>query len=294
MKKHAAPGKAPTLPRIWEYTDYRNWLTDTFQARKALYAWYSYGVLAQRAGFKARDFLLRVMRGEKRLSADGAVRLAGALDLSPAEQEYFLALVEFNQAKKEPQRKVAWERLQAAIAQGRSHGTPRRLSGLHAELVSGWRHLALRTLLEMRPDPGDAGELGRRLRPPQAASSIRRSLLLLQQGGLAARHEDGLWHATDKSLVAPPDVGPRPLRQFHRECLRLAEESLESVPAGERNITGLTMGISARTYELLCTRLAELHLEFGKMAELDEEADRVYHLSLALFPLSHPLPAETP
>ena len=45
----------PQLPQVWEYTDYRSWLTDTFQARKALHSWYSYGVLAQRAGFQARD-----------------------------------------------------------------------------------------------------------------------------------------------------------------------------------------------------------------------------------------------
>lgn len=282
------PHKA--LPQVWEYTDYRAWLNAVFQARKEIYPWYSYGVLAQRAGFKARDFLYRVMKGEKKLSADGSVRLAGALDLSPREQEYFLALVEFNQAKKEAQRDQAWAKVQEVLVKGRITKIPRRLTAIHREILSEWHHVALRTLLEMKPDPGVEAELGKRLLPVRSPASIRRSLKLLQDAGLVERQADGNWHAVDKSLVALSDVGPTALRQFHRECLALAAESLESVPVSERNVSGLTLGISEKTYGLLCQRLSEIHLEFSRMAELDNEADRVYQLTLTLFPLSQPSP----
>lgn len=284
----------PQLPRIWEYTDYRLWLTETFHARKAIHSWYSYGVLAQRSGFKARDYLLRVMKGDKRLSADGAERLAGALDLSAREQEYFLALVDYNQAKKDEQREAAWERLQKALGKGRHASPPRLLTSIHREVLSEWHHLALRSLLELRPSPDDEEALGKRLRPTRSAAAVRRSLKLLEQGGLIERRADGLWHATDKSLATPPEVGPPAVRQYHRECLQLASQSLESIPVEERNISGLTLGISRRTYGLLCQRLAEIHLEFSRLADLDDQADRIVHLNLALFPLSHPIPVEDP
>ncbi|MEN9353214.1 MAG: hypothetical protein RL318_539 [Fibrobacterota bacterium] len=281
-----------SLPQVWDYTDYRAWLNAVFQARKEIYPWYSYGVLAQRSGFKARDFLFRVMRGEKRLSADGAVRLAGALDLSPRETEYFLALVEFNQAKKEALRDQAWIRVQEILIQGKRTKIPKRLTTIHREILSEWHHVALRTMIEMKPDPGIEAELGKRLRPAQSAATVRRSLRLLQDAGLLERQADGCWHAVDKSLVALADVGPTALRQFHRNCLQLAGDSLESVPVEERNISGLTLGISERTYRLLCQRLSEIHLEFSRMAELDDQADRVYQLSLLLFPLSQPSVSE--
>lgn len=292
VSKTADAKVAKTLPQVWEYTDYRAWLNDVFQARKEIYSWYSYGVLAQRAGFKARDFLFRVMRGEKKLGADGAVRLAGALDLSARETEYFLALVDFNQAKKDSLRDLAWAKVQDVLTKVRVTKLPRRLTNVHREVISEWHHVALRALLEMRPDACDEAELGKRLRPVRSAASVRRSLKLLQEAGLIEMQESGKWRVLDKSLVASATVGPTAVRQFHRNCLRLASDSLESIPVGERNISGLTLGISERTYHLLCQRLAEIHLEFSRMAELDDKADRVYQLTLALFPISHPCPCE--
>lgn len=286
--------KAPQLPPVWEYSDYRTWLTDTFRARKAIHSWYSYGVLAQRAGFKARDYLLRVMRGDKKLSADGATRLAGALDLSGKEQEYFLALVEYNQAKVDAEREIAWRKLQNTISRSRSASRPRRLTSIHREILSSWHHLAIRSHLEMHPSPDDWSALGRRLLPTCTGAVVRKSIRLLEEAGLVEKREDCRWHATDKSLAISPDVGGPALRSFHRDCLHLAEQSLESVPRSERHVSGLTLGISARAYQQLCQRLDEIHLEFSQIADLDEKADQVYHLTLAFFPMTRPTPEDAP
>jgi len=290
----ASTEKAPQLPPVWEYSDYRSWLTDTFHARKAIHSWYSYGVLAQRAGFKARDYLLRVMRGDKKLSLDGASRLAGALDLSGKEQEYFLALVEYNQAKDDAERELAWKKLQSALSRGRSASRPRRLTSIHREILSEWHHLALRSHLEMHPAGDDWDALGKRLLPSRTGAAVRRSMRLLEQAGLVEKHDDGLWHTTDKSLAISPEVGGPALRSFHRDCLRLAEQSLEAVPRPERHVSGLTLGISPRVYEQLCQRLEEVHLEFSRIADLDDKADQVYHLTLAFFPMTRPSPEDAP
>lgn len=283
-------GKPPKLPRVWDYSDYRRWLTDSFQARKAMHSWYSYGVLAQRSGFKARDYLLRVMRGEKKLSPSGAIRLASALDLTSREQEYFLALVEYNQAKDDAQRDLAWRKVQASLARGNSSSGPRRLEKIHREILSESHHLALRSLLEIKPSPGDFDVLGRQMRPARSSAVVRRSMRLLEQGGLVEKREDGLWHASDKSLAISPEAGGLALRSFHRDCLRLAEQSLETIPNAERHISGLTLGISAPTYEVLCKRLEEIHLEFGRIADLDNKADQVYQLTFSFFPMTRPAP----
>jgi len=286
-------GKAPQLPPVWEYTDYRSWLTDTFQARKAIHSWYSYGVLAQRAGFRARDYLLRVMRGEKKLSIEGAARLAEALDLSGHEHEYFIALVQYNQSKKDAEKDSAWRRVQTILSKSRGGSKPRRITGIHRDILAESYHLALRSYLEMRPTGDDWEGLAKRLLPSRTPSAIRRSMKLLQQGGLVEKLADGLWHTTDKSLSIPPDVGGPALRSFHRDCLQLAEKSLETVSVQERHLSGLTLGISPQTYELFCQRLQELHLEFGQLADLDEKADQVYHLSLSLFPMTRRAPEES-
>lgn len=295
MKQETATSdKAPQLPAVWDYTDYRSWLTDTFQARKAIHSWYSYGVLAQRAGFKARDYLLRVMRGDKKLSTSGAFRLSGALDLNTREQEYFLALVEYNQAKEDAEREIAWKKLQSVISQGHHASRPRRLTAIHREILSEWHHLALRSLLEMQPSTDNWEALGKQMQPTRTAAMVRRSIRLLEQGGLVEKREDGLWYTTEKSLVIPPEVGGPAVRSFHRDCLHLAEQSLESVPSTERHVSGLTLGISTQTYERLCQRLEEIHLEFSRIADLDDKADQVYHLNLSFFPLTRKSRQEAP
>ena len=278
------------LPQVWEYTDYRAWLTDTFRARKAVHSWYSYGVLAQKAGFQARDFLLRVMRGDRRLSAESAARLADALDLPRKEKAYFLALVEYNQARKDSEREVAWGKVQHALARFRDASAPRLLTDIHREILSAWHHLAIRSLLEMDPVPEDWEALGKRLHPTRSAAVVRRSIQLLRSGGLVEKGSDGLWRATEKSVATPPEVGHPAARQFQRECLELAAASLEGVPSDQRNITGLTLGISARTYERLCGRLAEIREEVARLADADESADRVFQLTLSLFPMSERSP----
>lgn len=276
----------PVLPRVWEYTDYRAWLSDTFKARKAMHRWYSYGVLAQRAGFQARDYLFRVMKGERGLSIEGAERLAEALDLQAGEKSYFIALVEYNQAKRDREREVAWSKVQHALTRSRNGSAPRLLTGIHRQIISSWQHLAIRSLIEMRPDSGDWEALGKRLRPRRSKSSVRRSIGLLEKCGLIEKRGDGLWYATDKSIATPPEIALPAVRQFHRGCLRLATSALEGTPTGRRNLSGVMLGISKETYAMVCERLASLREELVQMAENDCKADCVYQLNLSLFPLS--------
>jgi uncharacterized protein (TIGR02147 family) len=168
------------------------------------------------------------------------------------------------------------------------------LANIQREILSEWHHLALRSHLEMHPSPDDWESLGKRLLPVKSAAVVRRSIRLLEQAGLVEKRADGFWHSTDKSLAISPEVGGPALRSFHRDCLHLAEQSLESVPRAQRHLSGLTLGISARTYERLCQRLEEIHLEFGQIADHDDKADQVYQLTLAFFPMTRPTPEETP
>lgn len=289
---HNQPVAVASLPSIWDYSDYRLWLTDAFRARKAQHQWYSYGVLAKKAGFLARDFPLRVMRGERRLSPESAERMADAMDLSRREKAYFVALVEFNQARKQEDQEIAWSKVQHALAKANDLTAPRGLTEAHREVLGKWHHLAVRALLEMRPDPGHWEALGLRLHPPRSSRAVRESVHLLERVGLVEYCSDGLWRATKKPLCAPSEAALPSIRNFYHECLELAKNCLDSVPVEERNVTGATLGISQRTYRLICERLAALREEVSGLAEADAEADRVYQLTLTLFPISAPLSQE--
>jgi len=286
MKPSTTNPDLPRPPAVWEYTDYRLWLNDLFQARKAVHSWYSYGVLAQKAGFQARDYLLRVMRGDRGLSPASAEKLADALDLRSEERNYFLALVLYNQSKRDAAKELAWSNMQHALRKSRNASERRLITGAHRQVLSSWQHLVVRSLLELRPDPGDWTAIGKRLRPRRSKASVRRSIGILQKCGLVEKRDDGLWYATDKSIATNPEVSFPAVRQFHRHSLKLASESLERFPPEHRNLSGMVLGISRSTYAFVIERLTRLRKEIAQVADNDTDANAVYQLTLALFPLT--------
>ena len=87
------------MDSLYSYTDYRAYLRDYFAHKKAQNNGFSLKVIADRAGFKARDYILRVMNGTRNLSQSGCFKLSEALKLSEKETNYFIILVAFNQAE---------------------------------------------------------------------------------------------------------------------------------------------------------------------------------------------------
>src|SRR4051812_43188688 len=66
----AAPPSATTqAPIVFDYKDYRVFLSDWFRFRKTLQPQYSGALFAKKAGLNSHTILGMVMRGERNLSA---------------------------------------------------------------------------------------------------------------------------------------------------------------------------------------------------------------------------------
>src|SRR5690349_25170844 len=99
------------MESIFAYTDYRLYLADFFEERKRQNKHFSLRMLAERSGFKARDYLMRVMRGDRNLSPDGAERLSKYFRFSEKQAEYFRILIQFNQAPTTSEKESCYRRL---------------------------------------------------------------------------------------------------------------------------------------------------------------------------------------
>jgi uncharacterized protein (TIGR02147 family) len=274
------------MESVYSYIDFRAYLADYYASQKRRDPSFSYRRLADRAGFRTKDFIYRVIEGQKNLSSSSVDKISTALGHSRHETEYFCALVRFNQAKSHGERDRAYGRMVTATRRARGAACTAVVSHRQYELFSTWYHLVVRSLIDLFEFRGDYKALARRVFPAITPSQARRSVELLVDLGLVARDESGVYRVVDKAITTGETVRRHALHTFYLESMKLAAEAMDRVPRSQRNITGLTLGISKRSYGLIVERLSALRKEIAEIANRDEEADRVYGLDLLLFPLS--------
>lgn len=152
--------------RIFDYTDYRQFLADSLKAMPRE----GYGQLAKIA--QALDInpsvVTLVMKGEKHFTLEQAADLAAFLELSELETEYLLALTGFARAGKENLRR-AWQlkigklKNQAENLKDRMPAKSEMTEEAKAIFYSSWHYSALRMLSaieETQTAEGMAKKLG--------------------------------------------------------------------------------------------------------------------------------------
>lgn len=269
------------MPDIFEYFDYRHWLRDAYEARKAGSPGFSHRYIASKAGFGSSGTFARILDGSRSLSMDAALGLSRVFGLGRAEKEYFEHLVLHNQAEGEAERRFFLEKL-AAVRKSRVQA----LRANQMALFEDWRRIALREALDLVEHRGDVEALGALLSPPADGKDVREALEVLQELGLARPDENGIWRKTEAVLTTPDEGVHEAVRGFQRAAMDLAKEALERHPPQEREIATLTLAISDAMMERVKDKIRQLRREILEMAREDDRPDRVHQLNFQVFPLT--------
>ncbi len=267
---------------IFSYTDYRSFLKDYFFHKKAENKSFSLRVLSDRAGFKARDYILRVMNNTRNLSQSGIFMLSRALRLSAKESDYFLNLVGFNQSKIPSEKEFFYKKMSDIC----KYGHHQKLRQDQYEFFSEWYYSALRSLLPVMDFKDDYAEIGKFLDPPLSPGQVKKAVELLVHLGLMSRDKNGKYVVSTPALTAGDEVRSVALMQFHRQSLDLAKRSVERFPAAQRDISGVTMSLSRSGFEKLKTEISEFRKRVMLIAEQDADEEGVFQLNLQFYPLS--------
>ncbi len=271
---------------IFTYTDYRSFLADWFSDRKKTDAHFSYRVFSDLCGFKTKDFIFRVIQGQKNLSKESAVKVSNALGLTKRRSHFFLLLVCFNQAKSHEERDQFFTRLSLLMKEVSRSSKTDILKQDQYQVFSDRHHLVIRSLIGIYEFSGDYQWLASMVNPPITEAKAKKSVKLLEQLGLIYRGNDGVYKVTSTAISTGDEVKRHSLQKHYLKDMELAADAMDHLPRSRRNISGLTLGLSAKTYEIVVERLAAFRKEIAQLADLDREADRVYALNFHLFPLS--------
>lgn len=271
---------------VFEYEDYREYLRYVFDAAKALNHRYSLRSFSNKLGFQSKDFILRVMNGEKNLTLSSIVKIANGLNLDENEYNYFEALVFYGQAETDEEKEKFHKRLGDLVAVYRFTQQALLTRAYQYEVYSHWYYSAIRSLIGMYGFDGDYKALGKKLLPPISEAQAKNSVDLLERVGLVKKDRKGNWVLNNPAISTGDKVIQQAFCNYHKECLSLASESITGISAAERNVSSVTVGISGESYKKIVKCINEFRKKISMIANEDESGGRVYQMNMQLFPIS--------
>jgi uncharacterized protein (TIGR02147 family) len=234
-----------------------------------------------KVGFSSSGYFSDVLAGKKNLSGAFMLKFAKALKLSREEEEYFLNLVSFNQAKTLEEKNRYYEKM---MTSGKV-----KFDVLEAdkyEYFSKWQYAAVREVLHYLPFKADYKELARSLDPPIPAKEARKAVELLHRLGFVLRAADGTWRPSTANLSTSANFNGLHVANFHRTTLELAIRALDVFPPDQKGFSGLTLPLSGDKIRKAKLAIKNLRMYLLALAENGAKADRVYQFNFQLFPVT--------
>ena len=270
-----------TMPELFTYIDYRKFLKDYYEEQKAKDAKFSHRYFTMKVGFSSSGYFSDVLAGKKNLSGAFMLKFAKALKLGKEEEEYFLNLVSFNQAKSLEEKNRFYEKMMTTgkvkieVLEAEKH-----------EYFSKWHYSAMREMLHYRAFGDDPKELGRALDPPISAREAKRALELLTGLGLIAKDAAGHWRPTSANLKMGGAFDALSLANHHRSTLELAVRALDAFTPEQRGFSTLTLPLTEDKIRKAKTAIKNLRMYLLALSENGTKADRVYQFNFQLFPVT--------
>ncbi len=277
---------------VVEYMNYREYLRDYYEERKAGSSPFSYRLFSEMAGFKAPNLLKLVIDGTRNLTKQSVLKFARALRLNRRDAEYFEDLVFFNQSETLEDKNEYLQR----VMKVRGSNDPRKIEQSEYEYYSAWWHPVVRELVVAVDFGGDYKRLGAMVVPAISAADAQKSVELLVRLGFIRSNAAGRYEQAAATLSTGVRVRSVAVANYHREMMKLAAESIERFDAGTRDITSLTLGVSEQTRAIVVEKVRQFRRELLAIAEAETHPQQVVQLNFQVFPLSKRFPGkeETP
>jgi len=271
---------------VFGYRDYRAFLRDHYAAKKEAGRGFSYRAFSRRAGLRSPNYLKLVIDGERNLTPAMAERFGKACGLTDDALGYFVDLVAFNQAKTSTERNTCYGRLTSFREYKKTHA----LELAHAAYHSTWYMPAIRELATRSDFAADPEWIARTLLPPITKAEADKALSTLLELGLLVRDDDGRVHQGDAVISTGPETSGLHIGNYHRGMMERAAESIDLVPAADRDISSLTLCLGEDGIRSIKQRIQRFRRELLELSELEDDPRRVVQINFQLFPLSREEP----
>ena len=263
-----------------QYQDYRCYLQNFYDWKKRTSA-FSWRDFSRMAGFTSPVFLKQVCEGKANLGKKATVKVADAFGFVGAEREYFFNMVQYAQAKTDEKRRYAFAEMESIASANRvAHvGTDAY------KYYDSWVHPVVRELAPAMPGAMPK-EIAQKCLHEVSAKEVKDSIDFQVEAGLLKKTGPGEYEQTDKLLAGDTQSMALAVRSMNRQMAQFAAETLDSVPADERFVSGITMGVSDDAFGKIVEALRKCREQVQSIIFNDDKVERVLRLNLQLFPLT--------
>jgi len=269
-------------PSIFEYDNYRLFLQDFYQAKKANKKSFSFRSFAKKAGFNSPSFLKLVMDGKRNLSWESIEKFTQALILNKEEATYYKDLVGFNQAKTVDEK----QQFAKKIVYSKAFRKLRPLDKAQYQYWSRWYHVVIREMVGLNSFREDPEWIAQKLCPPVTLEEAESSLKLLLELGFITRNYSGKLVQTETDIFSGDGVVSSSIEQFHREMIQKGSEALDRIKWNQRQISTVTFTLSETGAEKAKKMLEKFRNELIVLSNEEKQATSVYQVNFQLFPVT--------
>jgi len=263
-----------------DIADYRDFLKDFYERRKAEMPFYSYRMMGDKLGLDS-SYLYRVLQKKQHLPAHSLQSAKEILALSGRQAEYFDLLYTAAVTKDKAKR----EELVAKALSLRDVDL-HSLQAAELKLLENWWIPAVRAYLELNGGVVNIKQIAHDICPPISEAQVQEAIDTLLEVGFVKKMASGRLALTDAHLTAGGPEKKAAVRKFQKQVLSLASDSLDNVPVEERNISTLTLSVDQAAFDDLGDMLKEFRRLIQKRVDSAKNPDRVMQLSLAFYPVA--------
>jgi len=267
------------VPQIFQYLDYREYLRDYYEERKVEQPFFSYRYFAQKIQLDPGT-LLKITRLKAHLSSKSVSQVLAYLKLSSQESMYFETMVSFGKAKTSTEHQKFYEEL-LKIKDLDSH----TISDMQYLFFSEWYHIPIRAIIGMGNIRNNYEDIASGLTPSIPVEKVQESIQMMQRLGLVKQNDNGEWEVTDSALSTGNQWTSHAIRQYQKDVITKAMESIDRHAKKDRDISTVTVSLNQKDLPLFRRRCEEFRKELMKMALDSEDPDSVYQINLQLFPM---------
>jgi uncharacterized protein (TIGR02147 family) len=272
------------MPDLYSNYDYRRYLKDFDAEKKSKDPNFSHRYFSMKVGYPSAGFFSDVVGGKKNLTGAVLLKVAKALKLRKEEEEYFISLVEFNQAKTVEEKNRHFERM-AAMAKPKV----KLLEARQYEYFKHWYYAALREVISFYPFRGDYPGLAKMLAPPIKPAEARKGIKLLLDLGMIRKEADGAYRPTEALLGTGRPLSSLDVANFQLSTLGLAQSALDRFPPAERDFSTLTLPLDPEDLPRAKSAIRTLRAYLLALSEKSKKANRVFQFNFQVFPLTRAL-----